>query len=60
MKKRKYKSPKDTNSKKQIKNKMENKENIDRQKTWIIKIRQIKKTIKQNAEIMFIRKNKRK
>lgn len=60
MKKRKYKSPKDTNSKKQIKNKMENKENIDRQKTWIIKIRQIKKIIKQNAEIMFIRKNKRK
>lgn len=60
MKKRKYKSPKDTNSKKQIKNKMENKENIDRQKTWIIKIRQIKKRIKQNAEIMFIRKNKRK
>lgn len=39
---------------------MENKENIDRQKTWIIKIRQIKKIIKQNAEIMFIRKNKRK
>lgn len=60
MKKRKYRSPKDTNSKKQIKNKMENKENIDRQKTWIIKIRQIKKIIKQNAEIMFIRKNKRK